>query len=98
MGRIGSPKTSGTNYLYTLRSISEKRISLIVWFGLQVDESVIGCDVKDLEVNVHWLDVMEKATRNVKIAHIAAEIRTQHFHNTSLKHYRYTSALRSFHR
>ena len=97
MGPTLSPETSGTNYLYTLRSISEKRRSFIVWFGLQVDENVIGGDIKDLDVNVHWLDVMEKSTRNIKIAHIAAEIRTQHFHSTSLKRYRYTSVHCSFH-
>jgi len=55
MGPIVSPETSGTIYLSTSRSISKKRISLIVWFVLRVDGSVIGGDVKDLEGNlVGW--------------------------------------------
>ena len=83
MGPIGSSETSGNNYLSTLRSISEERRSLLVWFVLHVDECAIGGDVKDLEGNVRWLDIMMRTTRNVKIAHIAAEIRAQHFHNTS---------------
>lgn len=97
MGPRGSPETSGNNYLPTLPSVSEGRKSRIIWFVLHVDESVVGGDVKDLESNFRWLDVMEKGTRNVKTAHIAAETRTHHFHNTSLKHYRYTSVLLSFH-
>jgi hypothetical protein len=56
MGLIGSPEMSGTNYLSTLRSISEERRSLIVWFVLQVDESAIGGNVKDFEVMfVGWM-------------------------------------------
>jgi hypothetical protein len=55
MGQIGSPERSGINYLSTSRSISEERRSLLAWFVLRVDGSVIGGDVKDLEGNlVGW--------------------------------------------